>query len=223
MTLFCQFVLLLAWALTTGASILPRPRQAAPDWTTIACPSDPDSDYVLPTPTYGDVDGKFSVCAQQDINVPAQAVYDALIDFESYHTWNTFTFQVDLPENVTSTPAGVFVGMPMVLHTTGVVPIINTTDDLIVSVLDDDASQGYLMAAWKSNVTVFGVLLPTEQTSVLTSLGTGGTRFVSYETFFEDKLGLEYVERLLRGNLQSGFENQGRDLKAYVESKSLVQ
>lgn len=219
MNLLCGFMMSLTWALSSSASSLLHSRQAAADWATIACPPDPKSDYILPTPTYGDAGGKFSVCAQQDINAPAQAVYDTLIDFKSYPAWNTFAFQIDVPADVTATPQDVYVGMPIVQHTTGLVPIINTTDDLIVSVLDDDSSQGYLMPAWKSNTTFLGVLLPTEHNNILTNLGAGGTRYVSYQTFYEDELGLENVELLLRGNLQSGFEQQGDDLKTYMESK----
>ncbi|KAJ4422852.1 hypothetical protein N0V82_002508 [Gnomoniopsis sp. IMI 355080] len=205
--------------LSSTAASLPSRQEAAADWATIACPADPNSAYILPTPTYGDTGGKFTVCAQQDINAPAQTIYDTLIDFKSYPTWNTFAFQVDLPAEVASTPQDVYVGMPIVQHSTGVIPIINTTDDLIISVLDDNASQGYLMPAWKSNTTFLGVLLPTEHNNILTSLGSGGTRYVSYQTFYEDELGLENLEALLRGNLQSGFEQQGQDLKKYVESR----
>lgn len=207
----------LVWALSSSALNI-SPRQAAPDWAAIVCPSDPNGDSILPTPTYGDTGGSFTVCAQQDINAPVQAVYDALIDFKSYPVWNTFAFQVDVPANVTTTPQEVYVGMPITQHSTGVIPIINTSDDLIVSVLDDDASQGYLMPAFRSNTSFFGILLPTEHTNVLTSLAAGGTRYVSYQTFYEDEVGLENLEALLRGNLQSGFEQQGVDLKKYVES-----
>lgn len=102
-------------------------------------PQDPNGDSILPTPTYGDTGGKFTVCAQQDINAPVQAVYNTLIDFKSCHVWNTFAFQINVPTNVTTTPQDVYVGMPITQHSTGVIPIINTTDGLIVSVLDDDA------------------------------------------------------------------------------------
>lgn len=218
MPCFYGFVMSLVWAFTSTALSI-KPRQAATDWAAIACPSDPNSDSILPTPTYGDSGGSFTVCAQQDINALTQAVYNTLIDFKSYPGWNTFAFQIDVPANITTTPQDVYVGMPIIQHSAGVIPIISTTDDLIVSVLNDDASQGYLMSAFRSNTSFFGVLLPTEHVNILTSLTAGGgTRYVSYQTFYEDEVGLENVEALLRGNLQSGFEQQGADLKKYVES-----
>lgn len=207
----------LAWALSSTA-LHTSPRQASTNWAEVVCPPDPNGDSILPTPTYGDTGGKFTVCAQQNINAPVQAVYNTLIDFKSYPAWNTFAFQIDVPANITTTPQEVYVGMPITQHSTGLIPIINTTDDLIVSVLDDDASQGFLMPAFRSNTSFFGVVLPTEHANILTSLEAGGTRYVSYQTFYEDEVGLENVEALLRGNLQSGFEQQGVDLKKYVES-----
>lgn len=212
-----DFTMSLVWASSISALTI-TPRQAATDWAAIACPSDPNGDSILPTPTYGDTGGSFTVCAQQDISAVMQSVYYTLIDFKSYPLWNTFAFQIDLPANITTTPQDVYVGMPITQHSSGVIPLISTTDDLIVSVLDDDASQGYLMSAFRSNTSFFGVLLPTEHVNILTSLTAGGTRYVSYQTFYEDEVGLENIEALLRGNLQSGFEQQGVDLKKYVES-----
>lgn len=74
------------------------------------------------------------------------------------------------------------------------------------------------MPAFRSSTSVFGILLPTEHTNILRSLAAGGTRYVSYQTFYEDEVGLENVEALLCGNLPSGFKQQGVDLKKYVES-----
>lgn len=215
MTLWDVMILSFLQAVTSSAAILPR---QGPDWATIQCPSDPDSDTILPTPSYGTEGASFMVCGQQLINAPAQLVYNAILDFKSYPAWNTFTVQVDLPSNVTSTPEDVYIGMPMTLHNSGVVPLINTADDLVVTVLDDDASGGYLLPAWRSNVSYFGVLLKSEHSNVVTSLDGGTTRYVSWQTFYDDVLDLDKVERLLRGNLQSGFEQQGVDLRAYVES-----
>lgn len=204
---------------TVAAALLPQPnpRQAAVNWATMQCSPDPNA--ILPTPSYGDVNGSFTVCAQNLIKAPPQVVYDAIVDFHSYPAWNTFTYNVSgLPANVTSTPADVYVGMPMALHSTGVVPLINTTDDLVVSVLQNDPNKGYMMPAWLSNTTFFGVLAKTERVHVLTPAEGGGTRYVAFQTFFKDPLYLDKVEYLLKGNLQNGFALQGDDLRVYAES-----
>lgn len=216
-----QIILSLISALLTSsaaAAALIPPRQAPVNWATMQC--SPDQNTILPTPSYGAVNGSFTVCAQTVIHAPPQVVYSALVDFHSYPAWNTFTYNVsDLPANVTSTPGDVYVGMPMAQHSTGVVPLFNTTDDLVVSMLDDDvADGGFMLPAWVSNTTFFGVLAKTERAHVLTPVEGGGTRYVAFQTFFEDPLYLDKVEFLLKGNLQDGFALQGENLRVYAES-----
>lgn len=191
------------WGLGVKALVTPR---NTTDWSSLRCPE--DSTSILPTPTYGDTGGVFTVCAERLINAPAELIYNTLIDFESYHIWNTFVIDVDLPSNVTNTPGNVYIGMPMKLITAGLIPLINTTSDETVSFLDNDAGAGYLLAAWTSQV-------PSEHPSILVSQGGGVTRYVSYETFY---LPLGGVVLLLKTELQKQFEQQGEDLSTYVES-----
>lgn len=179
----------------------------AADWASIRCPK--DSKSTLPTPTYGDTDAVFTVCTEELIYVPTNRVHDALIDYSSYHIWNSFVVDVELPPGV-NTPEDVFVGMPMTFTTSGIVPLVNTTGEEVVTVLEGN------MPTWRSNITVLGALVVAEHPNILVSQGHGITRYVSYETYYENPLILSLLAA--RSKLQGLFEQQGKDLKAYVES-----
>lgn len=114
------------------------------DWASIRCPQ--DSKSTLPTPTYGDNDAVFTVCTEQLINAPLEVVYNALIDYSSYSLWNSFVVDVEVAPGV-KTPGGVYVDMPMTLITSGIIPLINTTSNEVVTVLDKN------LPTWRSNVT----------------------------------------------------------------------
>lgn len=137
-------------------------------------------------------------------------MYDALIDYSSYHKWNSFVVEVELPTGV-KTPGDVYVGMPMNFTTTGIVPLVNTTGQEVVTVLDRN------LPTWRSNITMLGALVVAEHPNILVSQGDGVMRYVSYETYYENPL----IPSLLaaRSTLQGLFEQQGKDLKAYVESR----
>lgn len=177
------------------------------NWASVQCPTDPST--VLPTPTYGYTDSVFTVCAEYLIDAPAELIYNTLIDFKSYHLWNTFVVDVQVPPNVTNTPEDVYIGMQMTFTTAGLVPLINTTSIETVTVLDNDADAGYRLSAW-------GLLPISEHANILVSQGDGVTRYVSYETFFHELLAAPVL--LLRPALQKQFEQQGEDLRTYVES-----
>ncbi|KAK7748095.1 hypothetical protein SLS53_001347 [Cytospora paraplurivora] len=177
------------------------------NWTSVQCSTDPTT--VLPTPTYGYTDSVFTVCAEYLINAPAEFIYNTLIDFKSYHLWNTFVVDVQLPSNVTNTPEDVYIGMQMTFTTAGLIPLINTTSAETVTVLDNDADAGYLLNAW-------GLLPISEHANILVSQGDGVTRYVSYETYYQELLAAPIL--LLRPALQKQFELQGEDLRSYVES-----
>lgn len=191
--------------LSLGVNALSIPRDTT-DWGSLQCPE--DSDSVLPTPTYGDTGGVFTVCAELLINAPAELIYNTLIDFKSYHIWNPFVVDVELPSNVTSTPEDVYIDMQMTFTTTGLLPLINTTSYETVTFLDNDAGAGYLLAAW-------GASVPSEHPNIMVSQGDGVTRYVSYETFYAP-LGVAVL--VLKSELQQQFEQQGEGLRTYVES-----
>ena len=55
----------------------------------------------------------------------------------------------------------------------------------------------------------------TEHPNVLTDVGSGVTRYLSFETYY---VGTETILVLpLKGNLRMAFEKQGAELKTYVE------
>lgn len=193
------------------------------DWASLRCPEN-DSSAVLPTPTYGLAGAVFTVCTEQNISAPPELVYNTILDFRSYHLWNSFVVDVeDLPPNVTRTPENVYVGMPMTFVTQGIVPLINTTSSEIITVLGGPSSSqdagGYLFPVWRDNLTALGVLVQAEHPNVLVDIGGGLTRYVSYETYYQEI----FVGALLliRETLQERFVRQGEDLRRYVEGMAL--
>ncbi|KAI1874249.1 uncharacterized protein JN550_002828 [Neoarthrinium moseri] len=205
-------------ALTFALSLAP-PAMAAwhhedVHWGKLHCPSDNTS--TLPTPTYGSEGSVWMICTEMIIDAPPRAIYDALLDFRSYHLWNSFVVDVELPENVTRTPDDVYVGMPMFFTVAGLLPDANTTSDEILTVLDDQSSEKYLMNAWRSNTFLNGTLSQAEHPNILTSAEFGRTRYVSYETYYDGPNNPLLFP--LKGQLQAEFDQQGLDLKRYVEA-----
>ncbi|KAJ6457733.1 hypothetical protein C8R45DRAFT_1032909 [Mycena sanguinolenta] len=196
------------------------------NWASLHCPS--NSVDGLPTPTYGSDQIVFTVCAELNINAPLIDVYNAILDFQAYPSWNTFVFAVDLPCNVTTTPTDNYIGMPMTFHTAGVLPPFNATSNEVLTVLDYANAAGYSLSAWRYDDGLGGVGMRAEHPNVLVDMcrcvgcpissGSGVTRYLSFETYY---VGTETVLILpLKRNLQMAFEKQGADLKAYVEGTS---
>ncbi|POS75123.1 hypothetical protein DHEL01_v206486 [Diaporthe helianthi] len=199
-----------AFACSLIDSALAFSPESAVDWASVRCPQ--DSKTSLPTPTYGDTDAVFTVCTEELIHAPLkiEKVYNALIDYSSYHVWNSFVIDVVLPPGV-ETPEDVYVGMPMIFTTSGIVPLVNTTGEEVITMLGDMD-----LPTWRSNITILGALVVAEHPNILVSQGPGITRYVSYETYYENPLILSLLAA--RYTLQGLFEQQGKDLKAYAES-----
>jgi hypothetical protein len=206
----------LSAALLAVICCLPTLAHGSPtNWASLHCPS--NSAEGLPTPTYGSHQIVFTVCTELNISAPLIDVYNVILDFRAYPSWNTFVFAVDLPSNVTTTPTDDYVGMPMTFHTAGVLPFFNTTSNEVLTVLDYANAAGYSLSAWRYDNGLGGVGMRAEHPNVLVDVGGGTTRYLSYETYY---VGLETVlVGLLKGNLQAAFEKQGAELKAYVEGK----
>lgn len=181
-------------------------------WRSIRCPT---SNATLPTPTYGQDGGVFTVCDETLIHAPLVAAYNALLDFKSYPKWNTFVVNVGLPTNITSTPEDDYIGMVMAFTSQGIVPGVNSSSSEIITVMSSERSRGYAVAAWRSDDGANGTILRAEHPTVLTDVGNGSVRSVSYETYYEGP-GIVVVLPL-EGNLQERFATENRDLKAYVE------
>jgi hypothetical protein len=185
--------------------------------TSIRCPTDNES--ALPTPSYGCAGALFTICTERTINASLSVIYDAIIDFRRYPAWNSFVVSVALPENVTS-PDDATVGMQMTFTTQGILPGINTTSGEAITVLDasltGEGGSAAAVSAWRFNDGVGGLSgIAAEHPNVLTNLGNGTVRYVSWETYY----GAVSVALLaMRDGLRNGFERQGDDLRAFVES-----
>jgi hypothetical protein len=166
----------------------------------------------MTTPTYGTTSAIFTVCAQIPISSSLSPIYNILIDFPSYPAWNTFVYAVDLPSNVTSA-SDVYVGMPMTFHTSGLLPLVNSTSNERITYLESDAVPPFV--GWRFDGGVIGgLVMQAEHVSLLNDLGNGDTEYVSWETYYGAGA---LAVLVLKGNLQKEFEDQARDLKARVE------
>lgn len=184
-------------------------------WGSLRCAQDGPS--TLPTPTYGNETVIFDVCSQVIINAPPAAVYNALLDFQSYSLWNSFVVDVTLPKDVQKTPDDLYIGTKMVFTTKGVLPYINTTSTETITEMNPTQDPGYLMASWRYDDGLGGTLQRAEHPTILVDQGDGSTLCVSYESYYSGLLAP--VLRLSQGTLQKLFVQQNNDLKAYVEGK----
>ncbi|KAK1675853.1 hypothetical protein BDP55DRAFT_728661 [Colletotrichum godetiae] len=173
---------------------------------------------VLPTPSYDLKGALFTVCTEDVINAPISKIYDALLDFRRYSTWNTFVVEVDLPSDVQG-PEDVYPGLSMNFTTAGIIPGANTSSTEVIALLAPDVrgcngDARRAVNAWGNDDGLGGAFLPAEHPNLLTDLGNGSARMVSYETYY-----LPGATTLLplRETLQERFETQGRDLKRFVE------
>ncbi|KAI6091327.1 hypothetical protein F4821DRAFT_255144 [Hypoxylon rubiginosum] len=188
------------------------------DYSSLHCPEDPLA--TLATPTYGTEGAIFTVCTELVIAAAPAAVYAAVLDFRSYARWNTFVVDVALPNNISSTPDDVYVGMPMRFTSRGLLgDLFNATSTEVVSLLESPgaaATSSSLVGAWRYNDGVGGIGSRAEHPNVFVDLGNRSTRYVSYETYYA---GLTTgTIALLREQLQDQWDVQARDLKSYVES-----
>ncbi|KAK1724979.1 hypothetical protein CaCOL14_010672 [Colletotrichum acutatum] len=176
------------------------------------------SSAILPTPTYDLTGALFTVCTEEVINSPINKIYDALLDFRRYSTWNTFVIDVGLPPEVTG-PGDVYPGLSMNFTTAGIIPGVNTSSTEVITLLapdvrgcDDGATRA--LNVWRNDDGLGGTFLPAEHPNLLTDLGNGSVRMVSYETYY-----LPGATTLLplKGTLQERFETQGKDFKRFVE------
>jgi len=99
-------------------------------------------------------------------------------------------------------------------HTTGLFPVgANSTSGETMTYLEPGNLPPFV--GWRLDEGAIGDLLfQAEHISLLWDLGDGTTKYVSWETYYGP---IALVNLLLRGNLQTSFENQGNDLKARVE------
>ncbi|KAI0152355.1 hypothetical protein F4776DRAFT_601243 [Hypoxylon sp. NC0597] len=206
-----SFFLYLTAPLAASASLIGR----QVDYGSLHCPEDPSATLV--TPTYGTKGAIFTICSELIINAEPLAGYNAILDFKSYPQWNSFIINVALPDNVTSTPEDIYVGMAMTFTSNGLIGGLNTTSTEAISLFDPSGASGYLINAWHYDDGVGGIGSRAEHPNVFVDLGNGSTRYLSYETYYA---GLSTgTIALLKDKLQKEWDIQAQDLKAYVESK----
>ncbi|KAI0977082.1 hypothetical protein F4678DRAFT_477191 [Xylaria arbuscula] len=187
------------------------------DYSSLSCPS--SSLSTLTTPTYGTSGSVFTVCSSIDIYASPIIIREVVLDFKSYHLWNSFVISVSVPENVTETPQDLYVGMPMVFTTSGLISGLNTTSNEVLTTISDIAVGGdgkpYLLMSWRFDDKLGGVGARAEHPVVISDLGNGSSRVLSYETYYFGLITLPIA--FLTSSLNEQFKAQATDLKTYVE------
>jgi hypothetical protein len=163
---------------------------------------------LLFTPTYGLKDAVFSVCAYIDIKGTPEQLFSTILDFRRYNEWNTFVYNAEVLENVTSA-SDVYLGMPVTLFSTGIVPDLNSTSMDVISGI----KRPYWVA-W-TNTAQAALVGYVEHVNLFLPVGNGMSRYISYETHYGNAtILIPFIP-----NLQRQFEVQGLDLKKRVEGQ----
>lgn len=221
--------------------------EGAINWGALRCPQDLDDESsILPTPTYGTEGRVWMVCSETLIRAPPRRVYDALVDFGRYHDWNSYVTNVEIVHPTSRANATtakdhgkVYEGMELTFTFNGLGGEgVVTTGPEVVTVLsggsaiksgggggnwETPATSGkktggaHLMNAYRSDLSVAGELIRSEHPNVITVAGEGYARLVSWETYYEGKSTETF--KLLRSQMQALNDQQGADLKAYLEKK----
>lgn len=202
-----------ALAVMIGVFYTSEPNKYTPAYSTaLRC----SSGSRLPTPSFGMSGGVFSVCSEQTIHSSLESVYHAILDFHQYDRWNSFIYHVDLPQTFTDTNP-ISVGNVVTLRSSGLMPGgFNSSSNNRISVLDiPRQGSNIAVSAWTASIGR-GWLMYAEHPNLLTDLGDGTVRYVSYETQYGPIAWV--ILFLLRDRIQSQFEAQGRDLKVFLES-----
>ncbi|KAK8061095.1 hypothetical protein PG997_015316 [Apiospora hydei] len=212
-------------------------------WGNLRCPNNMSGQSnqtvtVLPTPTYGTKDRAWMVCSETLIRAAPRAVYDALLDFGRYRDWNSYVTDVEAVHPDPARLGPVYEGMELtftfhglggegvvttgpevltVMRGVAVTPCNCTNPPDLASASTKKTDNGYLMNAWRSDLSVADELIRSEHPNVVTDAGEGYTRLVSWETYYDGKSTETF--KLLRGQMQALQEQQGADLKAYLEEK----
>ncbi|KAK7918044.1 hypothetical protein PG985_009918 [Apiospora marii] len=215
--------------------------EGAINWGALRCPEDMDDESgILPTPTYGTEGRAWMVCSETLIQAPPRRVYDALVDFGRYRDWNSYVTDVEIVHPTTSRNATtakdhggkVYEGMELTFTFNGLGGEgVVTTGPEVVTVLsgggrgnwETPATSGkktggaQLMNAYRSDLSVADELIRSEHPNVITVADEGYARLVSWETYYEGKSTETF--KLLRAQMQALNDQQGADLKAYLEKK----
>lgn len=137
------------------------------------------------------------------IQAPQQRVWDVLTDFAGYDTWNSFTYDVDMP---------VFEVGQYFSFTVNMSPSFKRFQR--ERVLHIEPPQ---MLAWAVHYDP-NPLLNASRYQVLTPQADGSTFYQTWETFTGACAPL--IKVLLMGMINRGFDQCAHDLKAYCEAGS---
>lgn len=177
------------------------------------------NDTKLGTPAYGNKNIVFTVCAEKTIKASVQQVYDVLLDFAEYSKWNTFVVNVTNKDGSPVAPGPAKLGLEVNFKSNGLLPLMNASSSEIVSIADTMVVPENPAGTGQVAINAWTAVMPgiqAQHPNILTDLGDGWTRYVSYESYYG--LLAPVVEVLLVANLRRQFEQQGADLKQYVEA-----
>lgn len=168
----------------------------------------------LPTATYGSDGIIFTVCSERVLKASIAETYDALLDFSRYSEWNSFVVDVQPIDPKSLPPGPAPLGTKVKFITQGLLGPFNSTSDEIVTIdmRNVDGKGKIAVNGWRYD----GPGQLAEHLNILTGLGDGTIRYVSYESYYG--LLAPVLALLLKKNLQKAFDAQGDDLKRYVEA-----
>jgi hypothetical protein len=139
------------------------------------------------------------------INAPAKKIWEAIVDFDSYSRWNSFT------PRITLTNAALAVGAEFDLDCRMTDRMLLRDEHEVVLSIDPDKfifCMGTSRTRGRQGITSF-------RWQKCEPLAAGRTRFVNYEEFTGVLAPVVYA--LYAGKLRRAFEKYCRALKSYVE------
>ncbi|CAK1357399.1 uncharacterized protein RHO25_008473 [Cercospora beticola] len=167
----------------------------------------------LSTPSFGSRGIVFTVCTEREIEAPIELVYNTTVDFHNYPAWNSFVIKVDPTPGYSLDTMPPPINTIMIFTNQGLVPgtndTVQSTEQLSFADANVDGNSLVAISAWKSYEQA-------EHPNILTDLGNGRTRYVSYDSFYYD---ISQQSLPLKDALQRLFDQQGDELKAFVEAE----
>lgn len=166
----------------------------------------------LSTPSFGSKGIVFTVCSEREIEAPVGIVYNTTVNFRDYPAWNSFVIKVDPAPGYSLDTVPPPINTIMIFTNQGLVPgtndTVQSTEQLSFADANVDGEGRVAISAWKSYEQA-------EHPNILTDLGNGWTRYVSYDSFYYET-GQQSLP--LKDALQRLFDQQGDELKAFVEA-----
>lgn len=184
---------------------------------------DPTSIAFRPTPTIPS-GGGLSVFGRATINLPAQNVYDALLDIEKYSEWSTFIKSAKITKRAAGQDKtdgklqkGTRWHYEVQMSASG---RINGSNEMCVEVMPLQVAEEHkpatTMLRWVYDVPFpVNYFLKAEHVNEITDLGDGTTEYVHWETF--SGLGATFVKASAGDWLRKKFNAWPEELKAYLE------